>query len=201
VLNVGQPNYDPLFAYDYGLKYGDRVTVPALDETPSAAAATNIATYYTPGKIVDPWTLKTLGDVASQAVDSADRQEGALKFIFTGHGTVRIIGPAVDLSAEAGKSLRIDYRVDSPPKERVSVIMGGKGAPVDITELFAKSPVGTWTSLTVPLACFEAAGGDLASVATPFLLENHGAFTVSITGIRLDDAGGDAKCPGIVAAQ
>jgi len=201
VLNVGQPNYDPLFAYDYGLKYGDRVTVPALDETPIAPAAMNIASYYTPGKVMDPWTLKTLGDVASQAVDSADRQEGALKFIFTGHGTVRMVGPAVDLNKEAGKSLRIDYRVDSPPKERVSVMMGSKGAPVDVTELFQKTPVGTWTSLTVPLACFQAAGGDLSSVSTPFLLENHGAFTVSITGIRLDTAGADAKCPGIVATQ
>ncbi len=201
VLNVGQPDYDPLFAYDYGLRYGDRVTVPQLDETPSAAAAMNIATYYTPGKLVDPWTFKSLGDVASQAVDSADRQEGALRFIFTGHGTVRIIGPAVDLSAQAGKSLRIDYRVDSAPKERVSVMMGGKGAPVDITELFANSPLGAWTSLMVPLACFEAAGADLGSVSTPFLLENHGAFTLSITGIRLDDSVGDAKCPGIVATQ
>jgi beta-glucosidase len=172
-----------------------------LDETPSTPAAANIATYYAPGKVMDPWTLKMLGDVASQAVDSAERQEGAIRFIFTGHGTVRMIGPAVDLSAEVGKSLRIDYRVDSPPKERVSVKMGSQGAPVDITELFAGSPVGAWTSLTVPLACFQAAGGDLASVSTPFLLENHGAFTVSITGIRLDTTGGDAKCPGIVATQ
>jgi beta-glucosidase len=201
VLNVGQPDYDPLFAYDYGLKYGDRVTVPALDETPTAPAALNIATYYTPGKVMDPWTLKMLGDVASQAVDSADRQEGAIRFIFTGHGTVRMIGPAVDLNAEAGKSLRIDYRVDSPPKERVSVKMGSQGAPVDITELFAGGPIGAWTSLAVPLACFQAAGADLASVSTPFLLENHGAFTVSIIGIRLDTAGGDAKCPGIIATQ
>jgi hypothetical protein len=32
-------------------------------------------------------------------------------------------------------------------------------------------------------------------------LENHGAFTLSITGIKLDTAGAEAKCPGIVAAQ
>jgi beta-glucosidase len=201
VLNVGQPNYDPLFAYDYGLGYGDRVTIPQLDETPSTAGAMNIATYYTPGKVMDPWTLKTLGDVASQPVDSADRQEGALKFIFTGHGTVRFVGPSVDLSGEAGKALRIDYRVDSLPKERVSVTLGGKGAPVDITGLFAASPVGAWSSLEVPLACFQAAGADLGSVTTPFLLENHGAFTVSISGIRLDDNDGDAKCPRVVATQ
>jgi beta-glucosidase len=112
-----------------------------------------------------------------------------------------MVGPIVDLSREAGKSLRIDYRVDKSPKDRVTVMMGSRGAPVDITELFQKSPVGAWTSLAVPLACFQAAGADLGSVSTPFLLENHGAFTVSITGIRLDTVGADAKCPGIVAAQ
>jgi beta-glucosidase len=201
VLNVGQPDYDPLFAYDYGLRYGDRVAVAQLDETPSAPAALNIATYYTPGKVMDPWTLKSLGDVASEAVDSAERQEGALKFTFTGHGTVRVVGPNVDLKGESKKSLRIDYRVDTPPKERVSVMMGSRGAPVDITGLFAASPVGAWTSLKVPLACFETAGADLGSVSTPFLLENHGAFVVSITGIRLDAEDGDAKCPGIVARK
>jgi beta-glucosidase len=161
----------------------------------------NIATYYTPGKVMEPWTLKNLGDVATQAVDNADRQEGAIKFTFTGHGTVRVIGPAVDLSTEAGKSLRIDYRVDSPPKERVSIALGGNGAPVDVTSLFAASPVGTWTSISIPLSCFETAGADLRSVTTPFMLENHGAFVVSLTGIRLDAEGGDAKCPSIVATK
>jgi beta-glucosidase len=149
---------------------------------------------------MDPWTLKSLGDVASQAVDSAERQEGAIKFIFTGGASVRIVGPTVDLH-EAGQSLRIDYRVDAAPSGQVTVKMGGQGAPVDITGLFNESPVGSWTSLRVPLACFQAAGADLASVSTPFLLENHGDFTVSITGIALDPEGGDAKCPGIVATK
>ena len=134
-------------------------------------------------------------------MDSADRQEGALKFTFTGGGTVRVVGPTVDLKSEAAKALRIDYRVDSAPDGRVTVMMGGKGTPVDVTELFRNSPVGAWKSLAVPLACFETAGGDLGSVATPFLLENHGSFVVSISGIQLDPEGGDAKCPGIVAAK
>jgi beta-glucosidase len=200
VLNVGEPHYDPLFAYDYGLKYGDKVVVPPLDETPSAPSGLNIATYYMPGKVMDPWSLKGLGDVASENVDSADRQEGAVKFTFTGWGTVRVVGPNVDLN-DAGQSLRIDYRVDTVPTGRVTVMMGSKGAPVDITELFKASPVGAWSGLNVPLACFRTAGADLGSVSTPFLLENHGAFSVSITGIRLDPDGGDAKCPGVVATK
>jgi len=199
-LNVGQKDYDPLFAYDYGLRYGDKITVPPLDETPSVPKELNVATYYTPGKVMDPWTLKSLGDVATQAVDSVDRQEGAMKFTFTGGATVRIVGPAVDLH-DAGQSLRLDYRVDSPPSGPVTVKMGGKGAPVDITGLFKESPVGAWTSLRVPLACFEAAGADLKSVSTPFLLESNGGFTVSISGIQLDPEGGAAKCPGIVATK
>ncbi len=33
VLNVGDPDYDPLFPYGYGLTYADEVNLPALDET------------------------------------------------------------------------------------------------------------------------------------------------------------------------
>jgi len=200
-LNVGQPNYDPLFAYDYGLKYGDHVIVPPLDETPEAPAELNIATYYTPGKVMEPWTLKSLGDVASENVDSADRQEGAMKFSFTGHGTVRVTGPAVDLRQQTGMSLRVDYRLDTPPAGRITLMMGSKGAPVDVTGLFAASKPDTWVSLKVPLACFEAAGADLSNISVPFLLENNGAFAVSITGIKLDEDRSGATCPGIVAAQ
>jgi beta-glucosidase len=199
-LNVGQPGYDPLFAYDYGLRYGDQVIVPRLDETPTAPKEVNIATYYTPGKVAEPWSLKTLGDVASEAVDSEDRQEGALKFTWTGHGTVRIVGPTVDLSREAGKSLRVDYRLDAPPVGRVTLMMGGKGAPVEVTDLLKASAIGSWTSLKVPLSCFQTEGADLANLSMPFLLENNGAFTVSIAGIRLDDSSG-AKCAGVVAAK
>jgi beta-glucosidase len=144
--------------------------------------------------------LKSLGDVASQAVDSAERQEGALKFIFTGGATVRIVGPAVDLR-NAGQSLRLDYRVDAQPKGQVTVKIGGPGAPVDVTGLFQESTVGAWTSLKIPLSCFQAAGADLTSVSTPFLLETNGDFAVSISGIALAPDGGDAKCPGVIAAK
>jgi beta-glucosidase len=32
-LNRGDPGYDPLFAYGYGLTYADRVEIPALPES------------------------------------------------------------------------------------------------------------------------------------------------------------------------
>lgn len=38
-LNVGDPGYDPLFAYGYGLTYADKVEVPVLPEEPGAAAS------------------------------------------------------------------------------------------------------------------------------------------------------------------
>ena len=123
-----------------------------------------------------------------------------MKLIFTGGASVRVLGPTVDLH-DAGQSLRIDYRVDQAPKGQVTVKVGGQGAPVDITSLFKESPVGAWTSLKVPLACFQAAGADLTSVSTPFLLENQGDFVISVSGIALDATGGDAKCPGIVATK
>ena len=53
--------------------------------------------------------------------------EGALKFIFTGGATVRIVGPAVDLHA-AGQSLRVLVVVLCVPAAFKYLL--GEGAPV-----------------------------------------------------------------------
>ncbi len=44
VLNVGDPEYDPLFAYGYGLTYADAGDLPLLDETRPARPASSLTT-------------------------------------------------------------------------------------------------------------------------------------------------------------
>jgi beta-glucosidase len=201
-LNAGQPGYDPLFAYGYGLTYGDHVSVPMLDETPAPAAPQNIAQYYVPGKVMAPWSLTAGGAVATRDVDSADRQEAARQYAFAGPGEVSVDGPDVDLSPNAGTlSLRVDYRLDAVPAGKVTIAMGkagalGKRGEIDATRLFSTATLGAWTHIKVPLRCFQAAGADLRQVSQPFALHTAGALTVSIVGIRLDDDPTGATCPG-----
>ncbi len=201
-LNYGQPNYDPLFAYGYGLGYGDRVTVPLLDETPAPPTTLNIATYYAPGKVLPPWTLNAKGDVVADIVDSDKLQEGARRYTFTGHGRVTITGPAVDLEPSAAQSLRVDFRVDQKPANWVAMKLGdGSAKMIDVTKVIASSPEGLWQSLVIPLSCFKQAGVDLQHVSTPFAMEAGGPFRISIAGVRLDQQPANLACPSLVAAK
>jgi beta-glucosidase len=200
--NFGQPNYDPLFAYGYGLGYGDRVTVPQLDETPAPPTTLNIANYYAPGKVLAPWTLNAKGDVVADVVDSDHLQEGARRYTFTGHGRVTITGPAVDLEASAAQSLRVDFRLDQKPASWVAMKLGdGSAKMIDVTNLLSSTTEGAWQSLAIPLSCFKQEGVDLAHVATPFAMEAGGPFRISIAGVRLDRQPADLSCPSLVAAR
>jgi beta-glucosidase len=196
--NVGQPGYDPLFAYGYGLTYADRTRVPQLSEVAGIdASLANISLYYVPGKAVAPWRLSTDGAVTEKHVDGGGRQEGARQYAFAGAGHVRVTGPTVDLTRQtnAQLSLRLDYRVDVKPVGKVMLGVGDAGA-IDATALFAGAPVGQWTSVKVPLACFKAAGADVGHVAQPFVLGTEGAFTLSVVGVKLDADPAGAVCPG-----
>ena len=200
-LNAGEPGYDPLFAYGYGLGYGDRVVVPPQDETPAPAATLNIATYMTPGKVLPPWTLNAKGDVAGDVVDSDQLQEGARRYAFTGNGRITITGPAADLSGSIGMSLRLDYRMDAKPTTRVTVAMSNPDKRIDVTKLLAEGREGEWTSLLVPLSCFADAGADLHQVTMPFALETDGRFGLSISGVKLEQGAASVNCPSILAAK
>ncbi|USI71953.1 glycoside hydrolase family 3 protein [Sphingomonas morindae] len=194
--NVGQPGYDPLFAYGYGLTYASRTSVPTLPEVagidPSLA---NPSLYFIPGRAVAPWKLVSKGAVRITNVDGGGRQEGARQLAFTGPGEVRIEGPSLDLARQtnAQVTLRIDYRVDAAPTGRVTLSTGGPA--IDATALFARAQPGTWTSAKLPLACFRKAGADMAKVTTPFALAADKGFTVSIVGIKLDADPTNAACP------
>jgi beta-glucosidase len=191
-LNVGQPGYDPLFAYGYGLTYQDHVIVPELPELREFdAQPENMLVYYAPGKVMPPWTLTVTGPVDVVNVDSEAQQEAARQFAFSGPARVSITGPSIDLSRESGRlSLRIDYRLDAKPAGKVMLMMGDRGSPVDVTSLFAAATPGAWTSAKVALACFAAAGADLRRVAAPFVLDSDGSFTLSIVGIKLEERPG-----------
>lgn len=195
--NVGQPGYDPLFAYGYGLTYANHVTVPRLSEVPGIdASLANIATYFTPGKVAPPWTLAADGAVTEKHVDGAGRQEAARQYAFAGAGHVRVSGPTVDLSRQtnAQMSLRIDYRVDAKPAGKVTLGVGDTGA-IDATSLFAVTAPGAWTSAKIPLDCFRKAGADVSKVSQPFVLGADAGFTVSIVGIKLDADPAGSACP------
>lgn len=193
--NVGQPGYDPLFAYGYGLNYGNKGSVPRLSETAGLdASLSNVSVYYLPGRVLAPWKLATQGAVKMTNVDGGGTQEGARLFAFTGSGKVSIEGPRVDLGRQSNAmlSLRIDYRVDARGASAPKLAMGSTA--LDGKDIFTAA-VGEWASVKVSLSCFAAKGADMTRIAEPFVLQGSTGDTMTISTVKLDADPTGAICP------
>ena len=130
-------------------------------------------------------------------------------------------GRAADLRAlaRAGAALVVRYRVESRPQQPVRIGMTCEapyaaaapaastappivwaqcgtrtGAALDMTASFASAPLGSWQTLSIPLACLTDHGADLSHVSAPFAVSTAGPFSVSFAEIGISKAAGRARC-------
>jgi beta-glucosidase len=214
-LNRGQADYDPLFAYGYGLAYARPAAVGVLSEDSGVAGmASSVGAYFVSGRVVPPWSL-ALEDAGGQTRVGAERavdsprggvrmtvvddlaQESARRFAFSGDEAERALiwGNSIDISRQANgeMALAFRYRVDAAPQGRVALTIG-EGS-LDLTPTLASAPVGEWRTIKVRLSCFRDAGADLSAVDRPFLLTATGPLAVAVSEIELASNEGDAVCP------
>lgn len=190
-LNVGDPEYDPLFAYGYGLTTHERAAYTPLPET-RAGAGGDRNVLFARGKpgggrrllLGEGNDLSANPGPALIAQRPADRraQEDSVRIAWTGAGaaTAALVGAPVDLTREANGdvALIVDVKVDTTPT--AAVTLGGR----DVTaRLRAIAATRQWGQVAVPLRCF--AGTDLAAVSRPFALTTTGALDLTISDIRL----------------
>jgi beta-glucosidase len=71
---------------------------------------------------------------------------------------------------------------------------------LDVTRIFKNAPMGEWQTLSIPLACYAAAGADLTRVTAPFAVETSGRFALTISEVSLaqKSAGPAPRCPGTI---
>ncbi|MBW4331590.1 exo 1,3/1,4-beta-D-glucan glucohydrolase [Stakelama sp. CBK3Z-3] len=211
VLNRRDANYDPLFAFGYGLTYADHRSVPQLDETrPVGMDMGASGPFFTKGRVPMNWTLSLMSDGNAQAVTGNDArtangalvmtgvdrnaQEDSRRFTWSGPATVRIASPKpLDLRRQTNGelSLVVDYRVDSTPTGKVVIGMGAAGGTtsmVPVTGALKAAKPGQWSSLAIPLRCFENATMTMADVNAPVLLTSQGTLTLSVSKIELASA-------------
>ncbi|MBL8550256.1 MAG: exo 1,3/1,4-beta-D-glucan glucohydrolase [Hyphomonadaceae bacterium] len=221
-LNVGDANYDPLFAFGYGMTYAEPRNLGLLPEAQASAAdAVRIDRYFETGAPASGWKLSLYGPGASRDVETpsaaipglaltrVDRgvQEGALALRWDGaaRSGVAIAGRQIDLSRQTNgdMTLVVDLRVDAAPSGSAVMGVGCGGdncrGALEVGQLLRAAPVGEWTSLRVRLSCFARAGAQMGTVTTPFALESAGAMGVSISGVRLAPGEGAAVCPSAAA--
>ncbi|MBV8686551.1 MAG: exo 1,3/1,4-beta-D-glucan glucohydrolase [Alphaproteobacteria bacterium] len=196
-LNRGDRDYDPLFAYGFGLSYADAGDLPALAEARPAGAGMAEGVFFARGALPQGWRWAFEGEPGA-VMRGVDRraQEDARSFAWPGGGeaTASIAAvPPVDISREATGELSLvaEYRVDAAPDDAVMLWMACGdhcGGEVPIAGLLRAAPVGEWRTLTVPLRCFVRAGLDPKAVRTPFAITTSGRLRLSLSDVRIASA-------------
>ena len=190
-LNVGDAQYEPLFAYGYGLKTTDDGALSTLSEE-RAGGGGDRNVLFTGGKPTQGRRL-LLGDAGALSPNpgpdligqrSADRvkQEDSVRLTWTGRGTASaaLVGDATDLTREANGDVAmvVDMKVNAGPS--AAVTLDG----VAITDrLKTLGTSGDWGQIAVPLRCYV--GADLAKVSQPFVMTTAGRLDVTISSVRL----------------
>jgi len=213
-LNRGDADYDPLFAYGFGLTYADDGNLGLVsEERPAGSSAGAEGVFFGRGSVSGGGGFALLEDNGSPMpvtgnsgglpdgrlkMSGVDRraQEDARLFTWNGSGgaTMALAGQQpVDLSREAtGQlSLVVEYRVGQAPTAPVLLGMAcGRtcGAGVQIENILRAAPIGEWRTLTVPLGCFVRSGMKMEEVLAPLTIRTEGKLALAISDVRVASA-------------
>ena len=206
-VNYGDKDYDPLFAYGYGLTYQDQTNVAQLSEEVSVQDQARQDLPLLVGTVKAPWSLFVATSDKQQQVTSSviendylkmrtiDKvvQEDARQLTFNGKGEGRMF--ITQPFPEDLRSFSENQGVLTFDIKRESDITGGVHLgvdckqdcekPLDISQQLASLPEGEWQTVSVAMSCFEKLGVDFAKVYTPFALSATSELRLSIANIQL----------------
>lgn len=187
-LNRGGQNYDPLFAYGFGLSYADKDTLgDDLSEIgPKAAEAVDVLELFN-RRPIDPWELEITGfqndrvpmnsntvkasSLMIQAVDR-DMQEDARRVLWNGAGSGQVALATNNRQdfinyLKTDSALVFDIKVDVAPSA-VTYLRLGCGSfcasDLNLTEQLKGFTGQSWKTVTVPLSCFPTSGANFGAV-------------------------------------
>jgi len=214
-LNVGDAEYDPLFKYGYGLRYGSKATVPVLDAQYPAGGCgvtNSMPVYSQVDRSTYPLHVQSGGqDVALGAdlnavfklptvtVDTAqvNTQQDAKRLNWS--GPARLLAqvdkplPLPSFASTDG-ALQFDTIVSAAPQGKVGVGMvngAGQSVELDASAVFQQLAGKGKKKVTIPLACFSTKGLDMSALAVPFSVSSDAPFAASFANVEI--VGGAAK--------
>jgi beta-glucosidase len=209
-LNVNKDPYDPLFAFGFGLTYATSQDLEQLPEDPGIPAELmTTGSYFDKGLPVQPWSLRVTngpdttritttpveaigGRVKVTAVDDAV-QEGARRFVFAGDGPATIAlssEGSVDVSREANGDVMMLVRLrrdaDAPKDVAVGMTCGANcGGTLPFADTLSGISAGKWTTVGIPLKCFQKAGVDVSKVNESLTVQSAGKLDLSLSQVKL----------------
>ncbi|MEM9058248.1 MAG: putative glycoside hydrolase, partial [Pseudomonadota bacterium] len=211
-LNVGDADYNPLFAYGYGLDYTRPTQLAALSEDagldPNAQADPGDFLRY--GDPVGQWGMflrdadgnawvgGSRGTSASGALtvrpSDVDVQEDTLHAVWTAPGHLSVEGPAADFSRHfnADLVLALEYRIVDV--ENAGLWIGLGDGEVDVTASARAAAGAGWRTSELRLACFADAPAALSAVSAPLSIRASGPASLQLKSARLAANSGRADC-------
>ncbi len=190
-LNRGDDNYDPLFAYGYGLSYGDKDTLSDnLSEVGIAISEASDLLKIFDLRPVEPWHLaiegnkndriRVTGSSASTstiAASSVDRnvQHDARRVVWNGEGPGELALASDERQdftdyRNSNSALIFDIKVNTPPSDTVFLRLGCGSwcaSDLDITQQLREMAGKPWQTVVVDLACFPDAGANFGLPMPP----------------------------------
>lgn len=209
--NVGQKDYDPLFAFGFGLTYADNGDLAALPEASGVSGNEGATGVFFARGDAGPGMALRLEQAAGQGLTVTrvpdalpdDRlkitgvdhlaQEDGRRLAWSGKGEAVAAlqsHTALDLQRESNGDLMLltTLRVDAAPKGEAWLSVGcsaGCSARVAIGPALAALPQGQWKRVGVPLKCLARAGARMDAIDRPWSVVTGDAMTISVSRVAV----------------
>lgn len=209
IVNVGDRDYSPQFAFGYGLTYASGGKVGTLPEDPGAdISQPPTALWLTRGALPRSWNVSLTG-ADGQSVKSAtvpvktkdgslsiravDRnaQEDAWKLEWKGTARAEWTPPsALDINRETNGDVAVlvTLKVDALGSGPVSLLADCEGetcgAKIPLTDTLKAIPSGQWQRVGVLMKCIRKAGANMARLTAPFGIEAGAGTVITVHEVR-----------------
>ncbi|WP_076411118.1 glycoside hydrolase family 3 N-terminal domain-containing protein [Shewanella sp. UCD-KL12] len=219
-VNRFDDKYEPLFAYGYGLSYGQSDSLgSALSEKVERSREQVTSLSIFDGSVKSPWQLmigsngkrepvlssiQSNGVVAYRTSDREVQEDARLvSFNGTGLGELSFVSPSsVDMKKLQGSdsalslTLKLSHPISSPVQ--LSMECGDNCVGnIQLAPALTNLDVGQWQSLTVDLRCFSQAGMKFENSTSPFSISSRGKVTLEFSNISIEalsGKGADISC-------
>ena len=203
-----------LFAYGYGLAYGQKSTVGHLLESYQLSEQAMESAVVFNGQVQKPWQMILLSNSKSSEVLSSSQQltgiqyrtidkkiqEDAFKLMLDGTANAGVRFSSVnsfreDLSQQLEQHSALVFMVKPELLSQAPVLLsmncesdsdvkGSCRGQLDITHALAKLPQGEWSEMSVNLSCFTEQGVKFDRIVVPFEIISKAPLALSISEIE-----------------